>query len=61
MLTVYYYRYTLAFTFGRVLQKDLDAFVSDWNAHPIRRNRHSSSPHGRPDDIYDMPELYGKK
>ena len=61
LIFCFLYRYTLAFTFGGVLQKDLDAFLLDWNVHPIRQNRLASSPHGCPDDIYDMPALYGKK
>lgn len=53
------YRYTLAFTLGELLQKDLNLFVADWNSHPIRRNRNTpTSPHGCPDDIYAMPTLY---
>ena len=60
-LSLNFYRYTLAFTFGALLQADLDAFVEEWNAHPIRKNRHAPSPHGRPNDMYDMPTLYGKK
>ena len=59
-LCVHSYRFTLAFTFGNLLQRDLDAFVEEWNAHPIRKNRHAPSPHGCPNDIYDMPTLYGK-
>jgi len=53
------HRYTLGFVFGGVLRKDLDEFAADWNAHPIRHNHSTRSPHGRPIDIYDMPELYG--
>lgn len=55
------HRYTLGFVFGDLLRQDLDEFVADWNAHPIRLNKSTRSPHGRPVDIYDMPELhYGK-
>lgn len=50
----------MGYIFGSLLQKDLDEFVKDWNDHPIRRNRHTPSPHGCPNDIYDMPSLYGK-
>ena len=35
-------------------------FVQDWNEHPIRRNNNAVSPHGRPNDIYDMPSLHGE-
>ena len=53
-------RYTLWFVFGHVIQKDLDEFVADLNAHPIRPNRNLESPYGRLSDIYDMPTLYGE-
>ena len=45
--------------FGNLLHKDLEAFVRDWNNHPIRKNHTVDTPHGRPIDIYDMPDLYG--
>ena len=54
------YRYALVFTLGNLLQKDLDEFVTQWNEHPIRKNRQTLSPHGCPIDIYDMPAVYGK-
>ena len=46
--------------FGSLLQKDLDAFVVEWNTHPIGPNPNVDSPSGRPDDIYDMPTIYGE-
>lgn len=58
-ISFYNSRYTLGYVFGNLLQKDLEEFVSDWNTHPIRKNRAMDTPHGRPVDIYDMPELYG--
>lgn len=45
--------------FGNLLHKDLEEFISDWNVHPIRKSHTVDTPHGRPIDIYDMPELYG--
>ncbi|XP_065887587.1 uncharacterized protein [Dysidea avara] len=53
------HRYTLAFSFANLLQKDLDSFAADWNSHPIRKNRRIKSPHGCPDDLFDMPALQG--
>lgn len=46
--------------FGSLLQRDLDAFVVEWNTHPIRPNPNVDSPPGRPDDIYDMPTIHGE-
>ena len=41
------------------MQRDLQAFVKDWNTHPIRRNPNTDSPHGCPEDNYDMPTVHG--
>lgn len=49
----------LRYVFGSVLQQDLQEFVQDWNEHPLRKNNRVSSPHGCPNDIYDIPSLYG--
>ena len=46
--------------FEKLLQQDIDEFVKDWNMHPIRKNKLSAGPWGRPNDMYDMPTLYGK-
>ena len=56
---IIFFRYTLAYAFGNLLEKDLNSFVSEWNDHPIRKNLQSSSPHGCPNDIYDIPSLNG--
>ena len=53
-------RYTSGFVFGSLLQKDLEAFVADWNNHRIRPNGNSASPSGTPNDMYDMPTIHGK-
>ena len=47
----YFFRYSLGYVYGSLLEKDLHSFVSEWNDHPIRRNSQASSPHGRPNDI----------
>lgn len=52
-------RYTLGLIFGQLLKQDIDEFVEDWNNHYIRKNRLSISPHGRPNDLYEYPELQG--
>ena len=54
-----FFRFTLAFTFGDLLRKDLDDFMDDWNSHPIRKNKHVVSVNGCPDDIYEMPGVHG--
>ena len=42
------------------IRKDLQEFVEYWNSHTIRPTSGASCPSGRPDDLYDMPSVYGK-
>ena len=49
----------MAYAFLPVLKKELEEFVELWNSHTIRRTRLAASPCGRPDDLYDMPMLFG--
>ena len=46
--------------FGPLLEKDLQAFVDDWKSHPIRSDKHVGGPSGRPDDLFVVPEMFGK-
>jgi hypothetical protein len=41
------------------LQSDLDSTVDVWNNHLIRPSRTQSSPYGRPNIMYQFPELWG--
>ena len=54
------HRRCLAFTCAKLLQKELDEFLLYWNNHLIRQSRNANSPAGYPDDMYDMPELFGQ-
>ena len=56
---LYQCRYCLTLVFGKLLQKDMEEFVKDWNSHLICPNQNIASPNGRPNDIYDMPSIYG--
>lgn len=42
------------------LEEELATFVNDWNSHLIRKNRHSLSPSGVPNEMYELPSMYGK-
>ncbi len=53
-------RQLLAFTIGKMLQEELSEFVHFWNTHRIRKNKLTLTPSGIPNDLYDMPELFGK-
>lgn len=41
------------------LQDELDSTKESWNSHLIRPSRNEHVPHGRPDVMYIVPELYG--
>ena len=43
-----------------VIRRDLEEFVCFWNSHPIRKTSGASCPSGRPDDLYDMPQVFGR-
>jgi hypothetical protein len=40
-------------------QEDLDEIVNTWNRHLIRPSRNARIPSGRPNIMYNLPELYG--
>ena len=54
-------RHILAFTVEKILEQELHEFQHFWNTHHIQKNRQSASPHGIPNDLYEMPELFGTK
>ncbi len=45
---------------GHLVEKELDEFKESWNNHRIRSNNRSALPSGIPNDLYEMPNLYGK-
>ena len=53
-------RYTVAFCMAHILEKELNEFKEEWNAHSIRSNSKTLLPSGIPNDMYDMPQTYGK-
>ena len=55
-----YCRYCLAYAFVPVLERELNEFRDSWNSHTIRKNRNSNGPAGKPEDLYDMPAMYGR-
>ena len=38
----------------------VEEFVQLWNSHTIRLSGLATCPSGQPEDMYDMPELFGK-
>ena len=42
------------------LKKDVQEFLEFWNSHRIRSNKLAACPAGRPDDLYEIPECFGK-
>ena len=43
-----------------MLERELKEFVDNWNSHTIRSNRTIEVPSGIPDDIFEIPEEFGK-
>ncbi len=42
-----------------LLRQQLQEVITAWNTHYIRRSRTASSPAGKPDVMFHMPEIYG--
>lgn len=40
-----------------IFQNEMDSVVDVWNNHLIRPSRVGTSPHGRPNILYTIPEL----
>lgn len=55
------HRYSLAFVFGPLVERDCEEFLNDWNSHHIRADKHVGGPSGRPDDLFDAPEMFGRE
>ena len=53
-------RYCLLFIFGPLIEADIKDFVQDWNTYSIHSNNNTASPCGRPDDMYQVPEMFGE-
>lgn len=43
--------------FNLIFQKDIQAFLSDWNHHKIRHNASTAAPSVRPHILHTFPEL----
>ena len=43
------------------LRRDIEEFVQYWNSHYIRPTSGARCPPGRPDDLYEIPAMYGKQ
>ena len=49
----------MAYIFIPVLEREMKAFVENWNFHRIRRQKNTYLPDGIPDHIYHFPDKYG--
>ena len=49
----------LYFLYSTCSQDDLDKVVGVWDQHLIRPSKNERVPHGRPNIMYNLPELYG--
>ena len=53
------YRDAVRFSFGPIIQKELDDFALLWNNHRIRHSRMAEVPHGIPEILYFIPHQSG--
>ena len=56
---MYYSQYCLIFASLPCLRQELNDFVIYWNSHLIRKNKLTQSPSGVPNEMYEVPSLYG--
>ena len=49
----------IRFSFGPLVQQELDKVVTEWNHHHIRSSSTSEVPAGVPELLYNLPELEG--
>lgn len=45
----------------QIIQKELDQIRKEWNEHRSRFSSGAECPGGKPNILYDVPQLYGKK
>jgi hypothetical protein len=58
MITLFFFRKTLAFIFIPVLQREMQTFMNMWNTHRIRPQKDTFLPNGVPDRLYNFPAHY---
>ena len=54
------HRYIIAYCMAHIIESEIDEFKTEWNDHNIRANSKTALPSGRPNDLYDMTQTYGK-
>ncbi len=47
------------YTFGNLLQVQLQNFTREWNSHRIRPSKMAEAPSGIPNVLFEFPELEG--
>ncbi len=48
----------IRFCFMELIQKELDRNLKEWNLHFIRKSKNADGPHGMPEIMYTVPELF---
>ena len=49
----------MRYCFGKIIQRELDDFVTEWNSHRIRLSKMVEAPSGVPNVLFSYPELHG--
>ena len=49
----------LQFCFSKLIQKELNQIKDHWNLHDVRYQKNVCGPHGKPEYLYNNPEVWG--
>ena len=53
-------RYCLLYLSVPVFESEVSEYVQHWNSHLVRRDKQRQTPSCVLNEMYEMPELYGK-
>ena len=59
IIYIFFGRDCLRYAFGPLIQQELDNFVNEWNNHSIRQSKMAEAPGGKPNVLFEFPELNG--
>ena len=57
----YHHAYSdaIRYSFGHLIQSELDRVAEEWNRHRIRQSHMEELPSGIPQVLYNFPALHG--
>ena len=54
------YRWCLAYVYRLFIKEDTIEFMEFWNLDHMKANKNASCPQGIPEDLYHLPQMWGK-